>query len=149
MSTENGTLGFTTVVDYKLYLWIREPDNEVTINGGPRWSQRRVLELDKVLPNHALLDSPRVLTIVNAVGVTFVATPSGHFSIDLKSGRVTDLFEGSDERYIVRDNVLYRTFRTPGIKINLYRATQLMNEVQCFSSLSNSLTFDTASKAQP
>ncbi|TVU40356.1 hypothetical protein EJB05_13817, partial [Eragrostis curvula] len=44
-------------------------------------------------------------------------TPSGHFSIDLKSGRVTDLFEDSDERYIVRDIVLYRIFRTPGTKI--------------------------------
>ncbi|TVU13283.1 hypothetical protein EJB05_13810, partial [Eragrostis curvula] len=117
MSTEDGALGFTTVLDYNLYLWIREVDDELIINGGARWSQRRVIELDKILPNHALLESPRVLTIVNAVGITFAATPSGHFSIDLKSGRVTDIFEGSDQRYIVRDIVLYRIFRTPGTKI--------------------------------
>ncbi|TVU13289.1 hypothetical protein EJB05_40826, partial [Eragrostis curvula] len=91
----------------KIDSWPRPTNDEVITNGGAaRWSHRRVIELDKLLPNHALSDSPRVLTIVNAVGVTFVATPSGHFSIDLKSGRVTDLFEGSDERYIASDPYL-------------------------------------------
>jgi hypothetical protein len=98
MEAEDGGLGFATIQESKLALWSREagPDR----NAG--WTQRRTLELDKLLPV-----SDRNI-MVAAAGVIFMGTDDGLFSIHLNSSRVKRLGDYNSQV------VPYTSFLTPG-----------------------------------
>ncbi|TVU40395.1 hypothetical protein EJB05_13859, partial [Eragrostis curvula] len=87
VTREDGGLGLATVVDFRLYIWSRE--------NGPRrhdrWTQIRVVELDKLLPVSAHMTFYEVVGAANCAGVIFLATGDGFYVIDLKFGRATKL----------------------------------------------------------
>ncbi|CAL5077751.1 unnamed protein product [Urochloa decumbens] len=88
MRAEGGGLGFTLSQNSKVYMWPREAAN-----------------LDNGMPDGYNKDA-----VAENVGVIFVETCDGLFSIDLKSGLVTELLVSY---YVIRDVVPYGSFCTP------------------------------------
>uniref|UniRef100_K3ZZ39 F-box domain-containing protein n=1 Tax=Setaria italica TaxID=4555 RepID=K3ZZ39_SETIT len=78
LTMDTGWLGFAIEKDFKLYLWSREVGPE----GDAGWTQSRVMDLKK------LLLIAYVLGYANGIGVFFVLTHDGLFTIDLKSSQV-------------------------------------------------------------
>jgi hypothetical protein len=107
MRAEGGGLGFVARMGSKLYFWSREAGLD---NGDARWVQGRVMELNKVIPGWDLSLAPFVTAIAEHVGVLFLDTRDGLFSIDLESGLVMKLIESI---YLIRDVVPYVSFCTP------------------------------------
>jgi hypothetical protein len=116
---EDGKLGFAGLHMLSLYLWSREagPDGAVA------WTQRRVIELDKMLL-HFRLGSvpvwhvPSLIGFADGTGVVFVKTETGRvFSVELKSGRYQKIsfprFHNGDpgQEPII---IPYMSFYTPG-----------------------------------
>ncbi|KAI4992776.1 hypothetical protein ZWY2020_007089 [Hordeum vulgare] len=82
MGAEIGMLLFATVLEPKLYLW----SMEVGLNGAVTWAQRRAIELEPLLPSGALFDVS-VVGFAEGVGVIFLSTKAGLYTIELSSGR--------------------------------------------------------------
>ena len=78
------------------------------------WLQYRVIELEKIIPV-ANPNDARVVVVGSAegVGVIFVSTDVGLFSIDLKSERVKKV----DEPGVHFSVLPYMSFYTPGIML--------------------------------
>ncbi|KAK3126245.1 hypothetical protein QOZ80_7AG0553740 [Eleusine coracana subsp. coracana] len=103
-TTYDGRLGFATVHESRLYLWSRE--DGPSDNAG--WTESRVIQLDSLLPSNALLTSPTAVGFAAGVGIVFMWTDIGVFSIDLKSQRVTKIHKCGGQ------NILpYMNFYTP------------------------------------
>ncbi|OEL22984.1 hypothetical protein BAE44_0015997, partial [Dichanthelium oligosanthes] len=65
-----------------------------------------------LLPHHALLTSPTVVGFADGIGIIFVGTEFGVFSINLKSQQATNVYEDN------HCNVLpYMSFYTPGMAL--------------------------------
>ncbi|KAL6647147.1 hypothetical protein ACP70R_014584 [Stipagrostis hirtigluma subsp. patula] len=105
-ATGDGRLGFATMRESKLYLWSRKAVPE----GDAGWVESRVIELENLLPVNALLASPTVVGFADGLGIIFVGTNFGVFTIDLKSQRVRNAY--GDGCYIVP----YMTFHTPAVR---------------------------------
>uniref|UniRef100_A0A0A9HEX8 Uncharacterized protein n=1 Tax=Arundo donax TaxID=35708 RepID=A0A0A9HEX8_ARUDO len=105
MTAEGGGLGFAGVEDYSLYLWSWEVGPE----GIAGWVQRRVIELDKLLPIPAILVSLDVIGFAEGTDIIFMSTDVGVFTIEHKSGRVRKVGE-SGAFYTI---VPYMSFYTP------------------------------------
>jgi len=84
-TTCDGRLGFATADKSAIYLWSRETHP----GGDAAWALTRAVELDKLLPAGTLATFSDVVGFVDVIGVIFVQTGDGLFSIDLKSNRVT------------------------------------------------------------
>ncbi|CAL5079046.1 unnamed protein product [Urochloa decumbens] len=84
MTMDTGRLGFAIEKDFKLYLWSRE----VSPEGDAGWTQSRVIDLKKLLSIGRCSSRPDVVGYANGVGVFFVRTCDGLFTIDLKSSQV-------------------------------------------------------------
>ncbi|CAL5077216.1 unnamed protein product [Urochloa decumbens] len=95
MEADDGVLGFATVQDSKLCLWAREAGVDRNVG----WAQRRVIELDKLLPvpdynrsasldAYTIASAPFVVAVADGIDVIFLWTDDGLFSIHLKSSRV-------------------------------------------------------------
>ncbi|KAL6647698.1 hypothetical protein ACP70R_015135 [Stipagrostis hirtigluma subsp. patula] len=68
MRTEGGKLGFTMVQGSKLCLW----SDDASRDGDVRWTQQRVIELDKLLPGCDLSVKHRVSAIADSIGVILI-----------------------------------------------------------------------------
>ncbi|KAL6647695.1 hypothetical protein ACP70R_015132 [Stipagrostis hirtigluma subsp. patula] len=90
MTAEGGRLGFSMAQGSKLYMWSRRVD----LVGEARWSQERFIELDRL---HSDLTGPtNVLATSDGVGIVFIHTLEGIFTVDLMSGRVRKLCDACD-----------------------------------------------------
>jgi len=105
-TTDDGRLGFATADKSAIYLWSRE----VHPGGDALWALTRTVELDKLLPVGALTTFSDVVGFVDVIGVIFVRTGDGLFSIDLKSNRVTRVSKDIGFSGIFP----YMSFYTPG-----------------------------------
>jgi len=105
-TTDDGHLGFATADKSAIYLWSRE----VHPGGDALWALTRTVELDKLLPVGALTTFSDVVGFVDVIGVIFVRTGDGLFSIDLKSNRVTRVSNDIGFSGIFP----YMSFYTPG-----------------------------------
>ncbi|CAL5077639.1 unnamed protein product [Urochloa decumbens] len=85
-ATNDGQLGFATAGRSATYLWKREASPG---GGDVHWAQTRVIELDKLLPVGALSAFSDVVGFVDAIGLIFVRTGNGLFTVNLKSSQVT------------------------------------------------------------
>ncbi|TVU40629.1 hypothetical protein EJB05_14098, partial [Eragrostis curvula] len=95
-TTEDGRLGFATVHKSTLYLWSREDGPGDNVG----WAESRVIQLDSLLPANALSTSPTVVGFAAGVGIFFVRTNVGVFTIDLKSRSVRKIHEAGGENII-------------------------------------------------
>ncbi|KAF7075928.1 hypothetical protein CFC21_080658 [Triticum aestivum] len=87
MLAESGALGVSEELGQRLKLWTKEP----SYGTDAIWVLSRVINLNILLPNDALVDainSVQVLGFAHEANVTFVVTVAGLFSIELQSKRV-------------------------------------------------------------
>ncbi|KAF8731408.1 hypothetical protein HU200_016470 [Digitaria exilis] len=104
---EDGRLGFATADASTIYLWSME---ELHPGGDAYWTQARVVELSTLLPPGAISSISDIVGFVDSIGVVFVRTGDGLFTIDLKSSRVTKVSEDTSFSGIFP----YMSFHTPG-----------------------------------
>ncbi|CAL5077879.1 unnamed protein product [Urochloa decumbens] len=95
--SEDGGLGFAEVVGSRLYLSSRNagPDEDAG------WTQNRVIELNRLFSIGARSTTPKVLGFAaDGVGVIFLRTKDGVFTVDLKTERFVKL-----EKFSVESNI--------------------------------------------
>ncbi|OEL17587.1 hypothetical protein BAE44_0021394 [Dichanthelium oligosanthes] len=105
MVMDDSSLGFASSESSSLYLWSRE----VNPKGAAEWVQRRVIELETIIPVVNPSHEPFVVGSAEGVGVIFISTDAGLFTIDLKSGRVRKV----DEPGVYFSVLPYMSFYTP------------------------------------
>nr|BAI39682.1 hypothetical protein [Oryza sativa Indica Group] len=120
MEMENGSLGYACIQGSSLYVWSRNASSE----GAAEWVQCWVIELEQMVPVANRGDEAFVVGSAEGVGVIFMSTGVGLFTIELKSRRVKKVEEPG-----VYSSVLpYMSFYTPGIRIlNRGIANQSLN----------------------
>jgi hypothetical protein len=111
MAMDNSTLGFASILGFSLHMWSMKMDTEEAVE----WLQYRVIELEKIIPVANPTDETVVVGSAEGVGVIFVSTDVGLFSIELKSGRVKKV----DEPGAYFSVLPYMSFYTPGIMLAL------------------------------
>ncbi|KAG0541510.1 hypothetical protein BDA96_02G022700 [Sorghum bicolor] len=106
MALDSNTLGFASILGSSLHMWSMKMETEEAVE----WLQYRVIELEKIIPV-ANPNDARVVVVGSAegVGVIFVSTDVGLFSIDLKSERVKKV----DEPGVHFSVLPYMSFYTP------------------------------------
>ncbi|RCV09374.1 hypothetical protein SETIT_2G022400v2 [Setaria italica] len=87
MSTEDGRLGFATVVGSNLFMC------SSTVGSGGGAQQSRSIELKAVLPAAAYSSSVEVVGFADGARIIFLWTVDGIYSIDLMSGRVKKAYK--------------------------------------------------------
>uniref|UniRef100_I1QHE2 F-box domain-containing protein n=1 Tax=Oryza glaberrima TaxID=4538 RepID=I1QHE2_ORYGL len=108
MEMENGSLGYACIQGSSLYVWSRNASSE----GAAEWVQCWVIELEQMVPVANRGDEAFVVGSAEGVGVIFMSTGVGLFTIELKSRRVKKVEEPG-----VYSSVLpYMSFYTPGIR---------------------------------
>ncbi|TVU40384.1 hypothetical protein EJB05_13847, partial [Eragrostis curvula] len=107
-TADEGRLGFATAEWFRLFTWSREAGS---LDGDAGWTQQRVFEIDKLLPSSTLSYQYDFFATTNS-GVIVVKGNSVLFAIDLKSGEMKKLLDGSAVRSI-SDVVPYIGFCTP------------------------------------
>ncbi|GJN24411.1 hypothetical protein PR202_gb12149 [Eleusine coracana subsp. coracana] len=107
MEMEDGALGFVCIEGSSLYLWSRKVSSEAAAE----WVKCRVIKLEGLI-HVADQDGDEALVVGSAegVGVIFVTTGSGLFTLELKSGRVRKV----DEPEVYFSILPYMSFYTPG-----------------------------------
>ncbi|TVU40790.1 hypothetical protein EJB05_14268 [Eragrostis curvula] len=85
----DGSLGLTGSKGSSIYLWSRKETRE----GAAGWVQCRVIDFEKLLPSSKLFDTAQVIGFAEGVGVMFVGTFAGVFTVELKSGKVKRIGE--------------------------------------------------------
>ncbi|CAM0871483.1 unnamed protein product [Alopecurus aequalis] len=94
MGMDDGMLLFATVLGPRLYLWSMDAGP----NGDEEWARRRVIELGPLLPDRAIFGIS-VVGFAEGVGVIFLSTKAGLYTIELNSGRSKKVHgDQSDEK---------------------------------------------------
>ncbi|TVU40594.1 hypothetical protein EJB05_14061, partial [Eragrostis curvula] len=108
-TAENGGLGFARLEPSGLYLWSMVTGPE----GDASWTQIAVIQIETLLPVDVEI-SYDFIGFAHGVGVLFVGTNEGLFSIDLKSHRVRKVCDEECGNDGVHGVVPYISFYTPG-----------------------------------
>jgi hypothetical protein len=117
VEAEDGALGFATIQESKLSLWLRE-DSAGRYAG---WAQRRVINLDKLPPvsdrnfsvspyAYTITHPPYVVAVADGVSVIFMWTDDGLFTVHLNSVRAERVGDFISNFGVVP----YMSFCTPG-----------------------------------
>ncbi|RLM84467.1 uncharacterized protein C2845_PM04G05320 [Panicum miliaceum] len=91
MTMEDGGLGVARMEGPRLSLW----SMEANLNGSMGWAQIRAIDLVKLLSVNAQSICSDFVGFAHGVGILFVGTDDGLFSLDLKSGQVRKHWERS------------------------------------------------------
>lgn len=108
MAAEGGGPGLAGVRGSSLYLLSRVAAGP---NGAVAWAQRRVINLEPLLAVRALSTSPFVIGFADSIGVIFLGTGDGIFTIELKSGRVNKVYKRGRS---IEKVIPYMSFYTRG-----------------------------------
>uniref|UniRef100_A0A0A9CZ95 F-box associated domain-containing protein n=1 Tax=Arundo donax TaxID=35708 RepID=A0A0A9CZ95_ARUDO len=120
MLMEDSSLGFAYIEGSNLYLWSRKVNSE----GAAEWVQCRVIELEGMIPAADPDDEAYVVGFAEGVGVIFVSTGVGLFTIKLNSGQVKEV----DEPGVHFSVLPYLSFYTPSPVLALaYLLTVIMH----------------------
>ncbi|KAF8702043.1 hypothetical protein HU200_033387 [Digitaria exilis] len=112
MVMDDCSLGFACIENSSLYLW----STKVNSGEAAEWVQLRNIKLDTIIPVvDPTDDSLLVVGSAEGVGVIFISSDAGLFTIDLKSGRVRKV----EEPGVYFSVLPYMSFYTPGIVIAL------------------------------
>ncbi|KAF7077708.1 hypothetical protein CFC21_082231 [Triticum aestivum] len=118
MVMEDNSLGLAGVKDFSLHLWSRN------VNGAAKWVQCMVIDLEKIMPMAKPLkgNGANVVGFAEGLGVIFVSTTVGLFTIELKSGLVKKV----DAPGVYFSVLPYMSFYTPdrGRLLSLARLTE-------------------------
>uniref|UniRef100_A0A0A9D5Z8 Uncharacterized protein n=1 Tax=Arundo donax TaxID=35708 RepID=A0A0A9D5Z8_ARUDO len=105
MLMEDTSLGFAYIEGSSLYLWSRKVNSE----GAAEWVQCRVMELETMIPVANPDDKAFVVGFAESLGVIFMSTGVGLFTIKLNSGQVKKV----DEPGVYFSILPYMGFYTP------------------------------------
>ncbi|CAM0958158.1 unnamed protein product [Alopecurus aequalis] len=92
MLVEDGGLGLVQALDPNLKLWSRKVSSDGT---NAQWVPGRVIYLENLLPDDALMSATRALHVLGfaeGANVIFVLTVAGLFTIELQSKRVRKVY---------------------------------------------------------
>jgi hypothetical protein len=103
---EDGSLGLAGSKGSTIYLWSSKETHE----GAAVWVQCRVMDFEKLLPSSKLFDTAEIIGFAEGVGVMFVGTFAGVYTIELKSGKVKRIGEPG----VFYPIVPFMSFYTPG-----------------------------------
>ncbi|KAJ1273973.1 hypothetical protein BS78_05G027400 [Paspalum vaginatum] len=109
MATEDGGLGVANLVNYRLCLWSREAGTGPEEDAG--WVQSGDIDLKRLLPDEALLESLNVVGFAYGVSVIFLRSRAGIFTIDLKSCQIKKVYKYGWCNYTLP----YVSFCTPAL----------------------------------
>ncbi|TVU40872.1 hypothetical protein EJB05_14353, partial [Eragrostis curvula] len=104
MELEDSSLGFAYIKDATLYLWSRKVNSEAA-----EWVKCSVIKLKSMVPLANPSDKAFVVGAAEGVGVIFVSTGVGLFTIKLNSGQVKKV----DEPEVYYSILPYMSFYTP------------------------------------
>jgi hypothetical protein len=108
MAMEDSTsLGFAYIQGSSLCAWSRK----VVAEEAAEWVQYRVIELEKTVPVANPDEEPHVVGSAEGVGVIFVSSGAGLFTVKLNSGQVKKV----DEPGVYFSALPYMSFYLPGI----------------------------------
>ncbi|VAI03201.1 unnamed protein product [Triticum turgidum subsp. durum] len=105
MVMEDSSLGFPCLENSILYLFSRK----VNAEGDAEWVRFRVIKLETVIPVADPDEEPVVVGCAEGVGVIFVSTDVGLFTIKLNSGLVNKVAESGKYFSVLP----YMSFYTP------------------------------------
>ncbi|KAL6634068.1 hypothetical protein ACP70R_026739 [Stipagrostis hirtigluma subsp. patula] len=107
---EDGGLGVAMVMGSRLYHWSMEfgPDGDVG------WAQIRAIQLETLLPVDGPSISSDFVGFAHGVGIYFVGTAEGLFTIDLKSNQVEKVAEEACGDDGINGVVPFTSFYMPG-----------------------------------
>ncbi|KAM3296879.1 hypothetical protein ACQJBY_038967 [Aegilops geniculata] len=105
MAMEDSSLGFACIQGSSLYTWSRKVDTAEAAE----WVQYRVIELEKTILVANPNDKQFVVGFAEGVGVIFVSSAGGLFTIKLNSGQVKKV----DESGVSFSVLPYMSFYTP------------------------------------
>ncbi|CAN6202930.1 unnamed protein product [Urochloa humidicola] len=119
IAMEDGSLGFACIEGSILNLW----SGEVNSEGAVEWVLSRVIKLETIIPVADTDHRPLVVGSAEGVGVIFLSTGVGLFTIELKSGQVKKV-DGPGVYFSV---LPYMSFYTPdhGRLLSIVRAADL------------------------
>ncbi|CAN6222344.1 unnamed protein product [Urochloa humidicola] len=119
MAMEDGSLGFACIQGSSLNLW----SGKVSSEGAAEWVLSRAIKLETIVPVTDADHRPAVVGSAEGVGVIFLSTGVGLFTIELKSGQVKKV-DGPGVYFSV---LPYMNFYTPdrGRLLSLARAADL------------------------
>ncbi|KAK3126265.1 hypothetical protein QOZ80_7AG0554060 [Eleusine coracana subsp. coracana] len=86
---EDGSLGLAGSKGSSIYLWSWMEPRE----GAAGWVLCRVIDFEKLLPSAKLFDTAQVIGFAEGLGLMFVGTFAGVFTIELKSGKLKRIGE--------------------------------------------------------
>ncbi|XBJ25574.1 hypothetical protein VPH35_003197 [Triticum aestivum] len=105
MVMEDSSLGFACTESSTLYLWSRKVNSEAAAE----WVKCRSIELETIVPVVDPDYQPFVVGSAEGVGVIFINTDAGLFTLELKSGRVRKVDEPAHYFSVLP----YMSFYTP------------------------------------
>ena len=105
MVMEDSSLGFACTESSTLYLWSRKVNSEAAAE----WVKCRNIELETIVPVVDPDYQPFVVGSAEGVGVIFINTDAGLFTLELKSGRVRKVDEPAQYFSVLP----YMSFYTP------------------------------------
>ncbi|XP_044951588.1 uncharacterized protein LOC123401804 isoform X1 [Hordeum vulgare subsp. vulgare] len=120
MVMEDSSLGFAWIDNSTLCLWSRKVNSEAA----SEWIQCRVIELKTIIPVVDPDYEPFVVGSAEGVGVIFMSTDVGLFTVELKSERVRKVDEPGEYFSVLP----YMSFYTPGNMCLLYSHMELAKD---------------------
>ncbi|KAF8698860.1 hypothetical protein HU200_035121 [Digitaria exilis] len=103
---EDGSLGLAGSEGSTIYLWSWNG----THGGAARWVQSRVIDFEKLLPSSKLCETAEVIGFAEGLGVMFVGTFVGVYTIEVKSGKMKRIGDPG----VFYPIVPFMSFCTPG-----------------------------------
>ncbi|KAF8729064.1 hypothetical protein HU200_018378 [Digitaria exilis] len=103
---EDGSLGLAGSKGSTIYLWSWNG----THGGAARWVQCRVIDFEKLLPSSELCETAEVIGFAEGLGVMFVGTFAGVYTIEVKSGKMKRIGDPG----VFYPIVPFMSFCTPG-----------------------------------
>ncbi|RCV09386.1 hypothetical protein SETIT_2G023500v2 [Setaria italica] len=103
------SLGLAGIEDSRLHIWSRK----VNAEGAAEWLRCRIIDMEKIMPMAKPCDGDGAYVVgyAEGVGVIFVSTDVGLFTIELKFERVRKV----DEPGVYYSVLPYMSFYTPGM----------------------------------
>lgn len=106
-------MGLAGIEDSRLHIWSRK----VNAEGAAEWLRCRIIDMEKIMPMAKPCDGDGAYVVgyAEGVGVIFVSTDVGLFTIELKFERVRKV----DEPGVYYSVLPYMSFYTPGMVLAL------------------------------